>query len=207
MKKNNTDYKKKLNILNITKEIISSKGWSENLIKLLVKQGVNSSDLLVSFNNDYKKILLFSLEELNYSLENKIKKINIINIPTHKRIKKILNLKIEIMNEDKLFYKKTFYHLLLPQNSKIMKKNLYKSVNSMWYFAGDNSTDFNFYTKRLILTAVYVNALFVFFNKDNFSAEQNIDENLKRLSRIPKLKDRLLFFRENLPIFIKGLFN
>ncbi len=207
MKKNNTDYKKKLNILNITKEIISSKGWSENLIKVLVKQGVNSSDLLVSFNNDYKKILLFSLEELNYSLENKIKKINIINIPTHKRIKKILNLKIEIMNKDKLFYKKTFYHLLLPQNSKIMKKNLYKSVNSMWYFAGDNSTDFNFYTKRLILTAVYVNALFVFFNKDNFSAEQNIDENLKRLSRIPKLKDRLLFFRENLPIFIKGLFN
>ena len=123
MKKNNTDYKKKLNILNITKEIISSKGWSENLIKVLVKQGVNSSDLLVSFNNDYKKILLFSLEELNYSLENKIKKINIINIPTHKRIKKILNLKIEIMNKDKLFYKKTFYHLLLPQNSKIMKTN------------------------------------------------------------------------------------
>ena len=35
-------------------------------------------------------------------------------------------------------------------------KNLYKTVDNMWYLAGDNSTDFNFYTKRLTLALIYV---------------------------------------------------
>ena len=115
--------------------------------------------------------------------------------------------RIKILNEDKMFYKKTFYHLILPQNIKIMKKNLYKTVDSMWYLAGDNSTDFNFYTKRLTLAVIYVNALIVFFNNDYNKAESNIDKNLKIISRIPKFKNRFSFIRENLPIFIKGFFN
>ena len=57
--------------------------------------------------------------------------------------------RIEIINEDKIFYKKTFNHLLIPQNSNVMKKSLYNTVDTMWYLAGDNSTDFSFYTKRI----------------------------------------------------------
>ena len=88
-----------------------------------------------------------------------------------------------------------------------MKKNLYKTVDNMWYLAGDNSTDFNFYTKRLTLALIYVNALIVFFNKDYNQAELNIDKNLKKISKIPKFKNRFNFISENLPIFLKGLFN
>ena len=47
-----------------------------------------------------------------------------------------------------------------------MKKNLYNSVDTIWYLAGDNSTDFSYYTKRIILALIYANALFVLYNKD-----------------------------------------
>ena len=30
--------------------------------------------------------------------------------------------RLDILNRDKIFYKKTFNHLILPQNLKIMKK-------------------------------------------------------------------------------------
>ena len=191
----------------MVKKIVSSDGWSSDVIKKLIEAGVKSTDLTFFFKNDYKKILEFSLKELNKINENRIKKINIINLPLNKRIKKILMMRINIINEDKDFYKKTFYHLMLPQNLKILKANLYRSVDNMWYIAGDNSTDFNFYTKRIILATIYTNALHVLFNHNFDQVEINIDNNLKKVSKIPKIKERFSFLKKNIPFFLKGFFN
>ena len=201
------DYKKKLRILEDAKKYVVKDGWSKNLLKKLLSNNVKSSDLTYYFPNGYIDLLELSLDELNKSLEKKINKTNIINFPISKRIKKILLLRLEILNEEKRYFKKTFNHLVLPQNAKIMKKNLYKSVDNMWYLAGDNSTDFSFYTKRLTLAAIYTSALFIFFSKDIEHATINIDKNLKRISNIPKLKERFSFIKESLPFFLKSIFN
>ena len=207
MKKNNSNNKIKSIILQKLKKIVSDEGWSEKVLKQLLQNGVEKSDLVTYFQYDYKELLKYSLEELNNSLEKEINKINIINYSLNKRIKKILMLRFNILNNDKEFYKKTFYHLLIPSNNKIMKSSLYKSVDTMWYLAGDNSTDFNFYTKRLILAVIYVNALFVLFNKNFDEVESNIDRNLKKISIIPKIKDRISFIKDNIPIFFKSFLN
>ncbi len=203
---NNLNYIAKLNILKNAKKIVRKDGWSNNLIKKLINSSTSTSDLAFFFPNGYTDVLNFALDELNKSLQNNVKKINIINFPISKRIKKILSLRLEILNEDKTFYKKTFNHLLLPQNSKIMKKNLYKSVDDIWYLAGDNSTDFSFYTKRLSLAIIYVNALFIFYKKNIENAEANIEKNLKIISKIPKIKNRFSLIKDNLPIFLKSFF-
>jgi len=206
-KQNNSNNKIKSIILQKLKKIVSDEGWSEKVLKQLLQNGVEKSDLVTFFQYDYKELLKYSLEELNKSLEKEINKINIINYSLNKRIKKILMYRFNILNNDKEFYKKTFYHLLIPSNNKIMKSSLYKSVDTMWYLAGDNSTDFNFYTKRLILAVIYVNALFVLFNKNFDEVESNIDRNLKKISKIPKIKDRISFIKDNIPIFFKSFLN
>ena len=206
-KQNNSNNKIKSNILQKLKKIVSDEGWSEKVLKQLLQNGVEKSDLVTFFQYDYKELLKYSLEELNKSLEKEINKINIINYSLNKRIKKILMLRFNILNNDKEFYKKTFYHLLIPSNNKIMKSSLYKSVDTMWYLAGDNSTDFNFYTKRLILAVIYVNALFVLFNKNFDEVESNIERNLKKISKIPKIKDRISFIKDNIPVFFKSFLN
>ena len=206
-KQNNSNNKIKSIILQKLKKIVSDEGWSEKVLKQLLQNGVEKSDLVTFFQYDYKELLKYSLVELNKSVEKEINKINIINYSLNKRIKKILMLRFNILNNDKEFYKKTFYHLLIPSNNKIMKSSLYKSVDTMWYLAGDNSTDFNFYTKRLILAVIYVNALFVLFNKNFDEVEKNIDRNLKKISKIPKIKDRISFIKDNLPVFFKSFLN
>ena len=206
-KQNNSNNKIKSIILQKLKKIVSDEGWSEKVLKQLLQNGVEKSDLVTFFQYDYKELLKYSLEELNKSLEKEINKINIINYSLNKRIKKILMYRFNILNNDKEFYKKTFYHLLIPSNNKIMKSSLYKSVDTMWYLAGDNSTDFNFYTKRLILAVIYINALFVLFNKNFDEVELNIDRNLKKISKIPKIKDRISFVKDNIPVFFKSFLN
>tara|TARA_B100000700_G_C14735799_1_gene710617 strand:- start:148 stop:780 length:633 start_codon:yes stop_codon:yes gene_type:complete len=204
---NSLDYKKKLFILEDVKKIVTRKGWSKDIFKNLSNKKIQSSEFVYLFPNGYIDLINFTLDEVNKSLENKVKKINIINFPISKRVKKILTLRLEIFDKDKIFYKKTFNHLLLSNNSKIMKKNLYNTVDNIWYLAGDNSTDFSFYTKRITLAVIYINALLVFYNKDLKNAEFNIDKNLKKISKIPKIKERLTFIKENLPVFLKGIIN
>ena len=206
-KENNINFKKKIEIFKISKKKVIEEGWSKNLSKKLIENKIKSTDLTYLFPNGYIDILNFALSQVNEALEKKIKKINIINFPVSKRVKKILSLRLNILNEDKIFYKKTFNHLLLPHNTKLMKKNLYNTVDNIWYFAGDNSTDFSFYTKRFSLAIIYVNALFVFYNKNIQESELNIENNLKKISKIPKIKNRFAFIKDNLPIFLKGILN
>ena len=208
MKKKEKDKNKiKIQILEQAKILVRKNGWSKNIIKKLISNKLKSSDLIYYFPNGYIDLLNLALYESQKSLELRVKKTNIINLSLTKRIKKILTLRLEIFEEDKVFYKKTFYHLILPQNSKVMKKNLYKTIDNMWYLAGDNSTDFSFYTKRITLAAIYINTLYVYYNKDIQHARLSIDKNLERISKIPIIKERFSFIKDSLPIFLKGIIN
>ena len=65
MKNNqNNQFKNKLKILNKTKNIVSKKGWYPDIIKDLIINGVDKSELILFFQNDYKKLLQFCLNEL-----------------------------------------------------------------------------------------------------------------------------------------------
>ena len=45
--------------------------------------------------------------------------------------------------------------LALPLNAPLALRLLYETVDGIWYAAGDSSTDFSFYTKRLTLAAIW----------------------------------------------------
>ena len=78
----------------------------------------------------------------------------------------------------------------------------------MWFIAGDNSVDFNYYTKRLILAGIYSRIIFFFFNNNDQEALENLlDKNLKRVAQIPKLKSKLFVFKEYFPKIIKFVNN
>ncbi len=47
----------------------------------------------------------------------------------------------------------------LPPNAALATKCLYRTVDAIWYAAGDTATDYNFYSKRLLLAGVYVSTL------------------------------------------------
>ena len=101
------------------------------------------------------------------------------------------------MNKEKIFYRKIFLNLLIPKKNFPLPTQLYKSVDQIWFISGDLSVDFNFYTKRLILAAIYCRVILFFFNNDDQKALENIlDENLKRVAKIPILKSKFNIFKD-----------
>jgi len=84
--------------------------------------------------------------------------------------------------------------LALPLNAPIGLKLLYKTVDAMWYAAGDSSTDFNFYTKRAILSGVYSSTLLYWLNDRSEGHEATwsfLDRRIDDVMRFEKLKSQV----------------
>ena len=89
-----------------------------------------------------------------------------------------------------------------------LPSQLYNSVDQIWFIAGDSSVDFNFYTKRLILSGIYSRVMLFFFNNDNQQElESLLDENLKRVSKIPEIKSKFRILKEYFPKILKFVKN
>jgi len=200
---------KRLKILKLAKIIIAEHGLTSQTLKNISKKyDLDIHEINLLFPEGQNDLLKFALEQLNIDLENYCKKLDLIRLPVHKRIRKILLSKIYIMDKEKKFYKKIFLSLLIPKKKFSFPVKLYKSVDQIWFIAGDTSVDFNFYTKRLILAGIYSRVIFFFFNNNNQTLlEDLLDSSLKRVSKIPKLKAKFNIFKDYLPQAIKFVKN
>ena len=205
-KKNyNTLKKRRLQLLNQSENIVTENGWNKLLFKKIsLQKKIHLGELEILFPKGYEDMLELSLDNLNYKLEDIYKYYNFKKKPLHKKIKEIIITKINLINKKKNFYRRTFYYLLVPSNYKLMIKQLYKSINLIWYISGDNSTDFNFYTKRFILFLVYSTVILNFLkNDDLIETEKLLDDNLYKVSKIPKIKEKFKIVKKSFP----SLFN
>ena len=65
-------------------------------------------------------------------------------------------------------------HQLLPWNKPLGLRDLGCAADAMWKLAGDKSVDYNFYTKRILLSGVYAATLNHWFDdvSDEFESTQ-----------------------------------
>tara|TARA_Y100000996_G_scaffold260585_1_gene205125 strand:+ start:137 stop:766 length:630 start_codon:yes stop_codon:yes gene_type:complete len=193
IKKNRND------ILNLAKKNLIPNGWNKNLVNLIAKEKKFSKSQIISlFPEGYKSILEFYISSTDEDMINQCKKLDLIRMKTSDRVCQIIKKRFEINQKEKKIIKKTLLYLTLPKNSKLAANSLYKTVDNIWYIAGDNSTDFNFYTKRAILSVIYTSTIFywIFRDKDLDQTEKFLKNQLSKLSKVPKIKEKIKLSKE-----------
>ena len=150
-----------------------------------------------------KKELLFKIsslffEDLDKRFLTEIKsKINKIT-KTNEKISFLLNKRFQVEKKNKDLIKKFFIHLIKDNNSSKVLTYIYSVSDIMWKYANDRSVDFNYYTKRLILSSVYLKILILSFYKDNMTQKdlnEEISKSLEHVKLISQLKIKLDFFK------------
>lgn len=203
MKKSENNYllTKRQVVLRFAKKFVSENGLTKNCLENISKKyGLNTDETDLLFPQGNIDLIKFALEQLNNDLQVYCRQIDLIRLPIHKRIREVLLSKISLMNKDKPFYRSIFLNSLIPKKNFSLSSQLYNSVDQLWFIAGDSSTDFNFYTKRLILSGIYSRVMLFFFNNNNQEElEKILDESLKRVSKIPEIKSKLKIFKDFLP--------
>ena len=72
--------------------------------------------------------------------------------------------RLEIMGPAREAVRRAIAILAMPQNVPLALRLSWRTADLMWRVAGDNSTDFNHYTKRMTLGAVYGSTLLVWLD-------------------------------------------
>lgn len=113
------------------------------------------------------------------------------------RIRRAVRLRIERHAGQREAARRALALLSLPLNAPLALKLLYRTVDALWYAAGDTSTDFNFYTKRATLAGVYSSTLLYWLNDRSPGSEATwafLDRRIDDVMRFEKLKARVRSF-------------
>lgn len=110
------------------------------------------------------------------------------------RIRTAVRLRLEKHAGERDAARRALSLLALPLNAALGAKLLYRTVDAMWYAAGDTSVDFNFYTKRATLAGVYSATLLYWLNDRSEGGQATwdfLDRRLDDVMRIEKLKSQV----------------
>ena len=115
----------------------------------------------------------------------------------HLTIRQLVLLRLEIAQPDKDAVRRAVSVLAMPVNAKLSAKLLYETVDSMWRAAGQQDTNFSFYTKRGSLGAVYSATMLAWLSDNSSSMEKTVgflDRRLADVAKIPRMTKPLRKF-------------
>ena len=168
---------------NIDKDIFFKKITGLNFLEkeelILTVSNLFFEDLDKNFLNETKAYI------------NKIKK-------TNEKISFLLNKRFRVEKKNKDLIKKIFIHLIKNNNSNKVLNYIYSVADTMWKHSNDRSVDFNYYTKRLILSSVYLKILILIFYRENLTdkdIDNEIQKSLEHIKSISQFKIKFDFLK------------
>lgn len=121
---------------------------------------------------------------------------------TRDRVLTVIRTRLEQAEPEREAVRRAATVLALPQNAPLAARCVWRTVDAIWYAAGDTATDFNHYTKRGLLAAVYgaTVAYWLQDRSDGSTATWNfLERRLDDALRLPQAADPLLRPLRSLP--------
>jgi ubiquinone biosynthesis protein COQ9 len=107
------------------------------------------------------------------------------------KIRAIVWKRLEIMEPAREAVRRALSILALPQNVPTALKIGWRTADVMWRIAGDTSTDYNHYTKRMMLGGVYGSTLLVWLEDQSEGLAETaafLDRRIDDVMKIEKFK-------------------
>jgi len=123
-------------------------------------------------------------------------------LKTREKVALAIRLRLEANAGNREAIRQALSFLALPTNAPLGAKCLYRTVDAIWYAAGDKATDFSFYTKRALLAGVYSATVLYWLNdkSDGFAETWTfLDRRIADVMKIYELRARFDRFAEQLP--------
>ena len=141
-----------------------------NISSILKKNSISEEDFYYFFPDKTKSLCNFFLSNLQLKLEKKIKKKIKNEKSISKRVSFILFELISLLNEDKDI---SLYFLnYISRKPTYLKKISVKFSDRVWRLLEDKSVDFNYYTKRLILSQILINSILYWRGSNDLNKTQ-----------------------------------
>lgn len=174
-------------------------GWTRTSIRAAARSlNLPAGEVERLFPGGPLDVLAYVSERADQRMVEDLETEGVLTLKIRDRIREAIRVRLERHVGNREAARRALALLALPFNGTLALKLLYRTIDAMWYAAGDTSTDFNFYTKRATLAAVYSSTLLYWLNDRSPGSEATwgfLERRIDNVMQIEKLKARVRSWR------------
>jgi len=146
------------------------------------------------FPRGLAQVIEFFVSDADRRMVEELEHRNLATMKIRERIATAVRVRLEQNTQHRDAIRRALALQTTPQHATAGIGGMARTVDLMWRAAGDDSTDFNWYTKRALLAAVYGSTLLYWL--DDTSADfqatwKFLDRRIENVMQIQKLRGRL----------------
>jgi len=140
-------------------------GWTRKAVDSAATQlGIDPVQARLAMPKAPAGMIDVYIREVDRALEAGFTPQRMAKMKIREKIRSLIWHRLEIMGPAREAVRRALAILAMPQNLPLALRTGWRSADLMWRIAGDTSTDFNHYTKRMTLGAVYGSTLLVWLD-------------------------------------------
>ena len=171
-------------------------GWTEAAVNNAAQgQGVAPATARIAFPGGAMDMIAAWIESIDADMARALTAERLGNLPIRERIRALVQFRLDALAGREEALRRALSIMAMPQNAVQAARLGWHSADAMWRLAGDTSTDYNHYTKRVTLAGVYAATLLVFANDQSDGKAATTAFLARRIDgvmRFEKAKARLL---------------
>ena len=167
-------------------------GWTRAAVESAAGQlGIDPVEARLAMPKGQAAMIDLYIQEVDRALEAWFTPERIAGMKIREKIRSLVWHRLETMGPAREAVRRALAILAMPQNLPLALRISWRTADEMWRLAGDTSTDFNHYTKRMTLGAVYGSTLLVWLDDDSegwMETAAFLDRRIDDVMKIEKLK-------------------
>jgi len=185
----------RLGILEAALPHVPFDGWSLATLRVAAKDaGYDESMAALAFPGGVAELIDYWSVVADAKMTLAYEAANTGEMRFRDRITFLVRARIEAVADHRDAVRRALTHVTRPSKAGTGVRGLYRTVDEMWYAAGDTSTDFSFYTKRGTLAGVYASTLLYWLDDRSEDASDTwafLDRRIADVMRIPQKRAKL----------------
>lgn len=178
-------------------------GWTRRTLETAAQDaGLEPVDVDIYFPRGIRDALAHWLARADREMVEALEAADLEAMKIRERVAFAVRTRLQQAAPHKEAVRRALGLLALPGNAELASRSLYRTVDAVWYACGDRSTDFNFYTKRGLLAAVYSSTLLYWLDDETDGHAATwafLDRRIENVMQIPRIQARCAEVAHRLP--------
>ena len=167
-------------------------GWTRGAVDSAAGQlGIDPVKARLAMPKSQTGLIDVYVQEVDRALEAYFSPERIAGLKIREKIRALIWRRLEVMDPAREAVRRALAILAMPQNIPLALRIGWRTADVMWRIAGDTSTDFNHYSKRMTLGAVYGSTLLAWLDDKSEGLADTaafLDRRIDDVMKFEKLK-------------------
>ncbi len=171
-------------------------GWTEEAVRnAALDIGADPDVACYAFRGGQMDMIAAWIASVDARMEDALPAAALADLKVRERIRRLIQVRLDAIAGLEEALRRALAIMAMPQNVSRALSLGWHTADGIWRLAGDTSSDFNHYTKRATLAAIYAATLAVFADdksEDKAETRAFLDRRIDGVIRFEKAKGQLL---------------